>query len=139
MNITLLNALIGLFGQGDYQHMGRRFRRGGGGLEPVEIALLVGGIVAVVAVAVLINRFVAKRQGEGFESKSGLFAELCRGHRISWTERRILKRLAAHHQLAPCQLFLDPARFQPDQIPDDLARYAAHIKALRGHLFSSQE
>ncbi len=136
MNVIWLGSLGTLIGQGGYLHMGRRFQRGAGG-NSGELLVLVLSLVAVVAVAILISRYTARRRAPGFFSNSQLFMDLCREHQLDWTDRRLLKQLAVHHELNPCQLFLEPVRFQ--EVEGDLSRLAPRLSALRAQLFADED
>src|SRR3972149_2045518 len=64
--------------------------------------LIVVGMAAVAAVAVLIWFRITRRPERHFVSNSGarLFRELCQAHGLSHSRRRLLKRLAAARELA---------------------------------------
>lgn len=124
-----------LLAQGDYTDMGRRFRRGGSGVEIGDLLILIACLVGVAVVAVLVTRHFSKRQERGYTSQRALFTELCRSHGLSWTHRRLLKRLAAQHGMSPCELFLEPARFASEHCQGPLAPYAGEIASLKEELF----
>ena len=48
-------------------------------------------------------------------SPNRLFLSLCRAHRIAWSDRWLLWRLAASQRLEdPVRVFLEPERLDPD-------------------------
>jgi hypothetical protein len=136
MMLTLPKLLGVTLGQQGYLNMGRQFKRGGAGLDPGEVLLLVGGLAAIITVAVLISRYFAARQKQGFTSEGALFAELRRAHRLKWAHCRLLKQLAAHHEMKPCELFLDPSRFERAKLQGEIAHRGTELLALQKRLFS---
>lgn len=134
MRILAINVLS-VLAQGDYQHMGRRFRRGGGGADSPEFILLVSALVAIAVTAILVSRIIARRQEQGYESAPALFSELCRAHGLKWNSRRILRKLATFHGITPCQLFVEPDRFAIELQDSKLAKYTAELSQLKNQLF----
>jgi len=66
-----------------------------------------------------------------------LFLVLCRAHRLRWTDRWLLWRLARQHGLAdPAQLFLDPSLLNGRGLPRELQGYAGRLENLRRRLFA---
>ena len=128
-------AMFALLAQGDYMHMGRRFRQGGTGVDTFDFVLLFALLIVIALVLILVARFFANRQDRGFTSQRALFVELCCAHGLNWTSRRLLKRLAEQHQVAPCQLFLEPSRFSQEHCRGPLANYVNEVMALRDELF----
>ena len=55
-----------------------------------------------------------------------LFGQLCAAHRLTRSDRNLLKRLAEHWQLAqPALLFVQPERFAAESLPAELADASA--------------
>jgi hypothetical protein len=55
---------------------------------------------------------------KSYDSPPELFRELCRAHGLSWSTRRLLKRLAAEWQMSsPARLFVEPDRFNAACLP----------------------
>ncbi len=69
-------------------------------------------------------------------SPNRLFLSLCRAHRIAWSDRWLLWRLAASQRLEdPARVFLEPERLDPDAAGPFSARRAARLERLQRKLF----
>jgi hypothetical protein len=70
------------------------------------------------------------------DSHAKLFRELCRAHRLSFANRRRLRRLASARGIAePARLFLEPKHFETAYLPENLQSSADEIRRLRDRLF----
>jgi hypothetical protein len=95
-------------------------------------------IVALVVGFAVVSYRSSQRAKRPFDvdKSTKLFRELCRAHRLSFGNRRLLKRLAAARNLSePTLLFVEPRHFEIGQLPDGLCRYADEIRMLRDCLF----
>jgi len=102
--------------------------------------LIVVGMGVVAAAALLIWSLVARRPPRHFVSNSGarLFRELCHAHGLSFSTRRLLKRLAAARGLTtPAILFVEPQNFDTSSLPANLHPAANELQRLRAQLFGS--
>jgi hypothetical protein len=102
--------------------------------------LIVLGMAAVAAAALLIWFLAARRPPRLFVSNSParLFRELCHAHGLSFSTRRLLKRLAAAQGLAtPAILFVEPKHFDTANLPPDLQSAAKDVQRIRAHLFGT--
>jgi hypothetical protein len=99
--------------------------------------LLLGCVVLFAGFAAAIYR--SSRQGKcEFEADSQvkLFRDLCRAHRLSSRNRRLLRRLASARGVAePARLFIEPKHFEVAQLPETLRASAEQIRRLRNRLF----
>lgn len=129
----------GVLAQGHYVHMGRRFRHGSQGMDATEFTMFVAILVAVGILAIWLSRFLNRKQQPGYTSTRALFGDLCRAHQLKWSSRRLLNRLAAAHEVAPCQLFLEPKRFEPEHLTDGLERYKRDFASLKESLFGDPQ
>jgi hypothetical protein len=101
--------------------------------------LIIAGVAALLAVAMLIWHLVADRSQRRFTSNSPahLFRELSNAHGLSNSSRRLLKRVAAAHQIAsPALLFVQPGYFDTSNLPASLAPNAKELQTLHDQLFS---
>jgi|GEM_PF-2255166 len=107
-------------------------RTGGSEFWPAVVV-----VVAVLALGwLLLSRFLARlRQNQ---RPWGLFFALCRRHRLSWRECRLLWQLARKQTpQMPARIFLEPDSFQPDRLPEHWNEKAAVVEQLRIRLFGS--
>jgi hypothetical protein len=66
-----------------------------------------------------------------------LFLSLCRAHRLSWSQRWLLWRLARARRLKnPAQLFLDPECFRQGGLKGGLGRKAERLRQIGARLFA---
>lgn len=120
------------------EHIAREFQ---GRQTRVESGYLATGllIVASVVVAVWILSKVLERYGgrRPIDSSTLLFLSLCRAHRLRWSERWLLWRIARDQRLKdPARLFLEPERLDPAKMPSALRHRGAELGAILGRLFS---
>ena len=133
-------SLTLIAGQGQFVHMGRRFRRGGSNVDPLDL-LLVLFVCVLIGLAIWgLSRFIAYRERRSFNSQRALFRELCRVHGLEWSGCRLLWQLARGHRMTrPADLFIAPSRFD---LPDDFGSLPAHqdeIDRLRDRLFAAEK
>lgn len=111
----------------------RTNRFSGQGSDFLQLALLAAG-------ATLIVWFVVKigRQVSDFLRASPLilFCQLCRAHRLTWTDWRLLWRIGRLYRLEhPAMIFLEPDRLDPSRLTSALRLHEARIASLREVLF----
>jgi len=127
-----------LAGQARYLQMGRRFRRGGATMEPMQLAILLAVLAALVAIVWLVSRYWSWRTARRAHSPAALFAELCRAHGLNWSNRRLLLALARCHRLSdPNLLFVEPHRFDLANAGGPLGTRQSELSALRDRLFAA--
>jgi hypothetical protein len=105
--------------------------------DPANFAGLLGVVLLLAIFAltlVIIKRWLAWRERPKGGSFPSLFGELCRAHRLSFSERRLLRRLAKAAEVLPlARLFVEPEHFSAET---PLARNEiASLIALRNKLF----
>ena len=67
---------------------------------------------------------------------SHLFGQLCRAHRLDWSQRRLLRRLANSHGLDHAvRLFLEPDRFHSAASKPELEPFRKQLDGLQRQLF----
>jgi hypothetical protein len=106
------------------------------GMEEIVYGLMIlaGIVIAIFFLSAAINH---RRQREGYASPLGLFLNLCRAHKLKWSERWLLWRLARIEQLSePARLFLEPEWFANSSLPGELRQHAAKLKSIRDRLFA---
>jgi len=133
-----LNPIGSLLAQADrFSQMSRAFRGSRSKLDAgdVLVGLLVLGGVALVLWFLWYMNF----RHEGLRKRNGplrLFLELCQAHKLRWSERWLLWRLARAARLRnPAQLFLEPERFHPPGLPGSLRPRANLFGRLQNRLF----
>jgi hypothetical protein len=114
-----------------------RFDHQRAGFGATEWALIIGATFLLVVVA-SISYWRAKRQKAEFLSHnpSRLLAELCRAHRLSRSERWLMRRLASAQGLENgCAIFVEPEYFDSGKRPPMLEPLASELRQLRHKLF----
>jgi hypothetical protein len=115
-----------------------------GGFKPGENQQGVGSVIVVLAVILaflvilgFLARFADRRHKRApSNSPLLLFIALCRAHRLSWSDRLLLWRVARWHRLKhPGRLFLEPDRLDPANLGPDLRRKGHRLQAIQDRLF----
>ena len=100
--------------------------------------VLILGTVTLIVILAVIWQPVSRRRRKDFDydSPPRLFSDLCRAHRLSWANRRLLKQLATARGLAsPAVLFVEPEYFDMTNVPAALKGNVAELRTLRHTLF----
>jgi len=135
--IDCVDTCLFLAGEARYIHLGRRFRRGGGGIECMELVLPIALIACVVGIAWLVSRYLKLREERNADSPQALFAELCQAHGLDRPNQKLLRALANAHRLpSPAQLFVEPERFDVECLGRAFGSRKTRIAALRSSLFA---
>ncbi len=93
------------------------------------------GIVAALFLLAKLFHLCEKRRPTN--SSIRLFLSLCRAHRLRWSERWLLWRVAREQQLKdPGRLFLEPERLDPANLSPVLQLRAARLEGIRSRLFA---
>ncbi|REK23360.1 MAG: hypothetical protein DWQ42_15470 [Planctomycetota bacterium] len=75
-----------------------------------------------------------------FNNPKELFRSLCRAHELDRASRRFLKQLAVHQRLAqPARLFLEPERFEADNLGPGLQSQRDLASELQRRLFATAD
>ena len=102
--------------------------------------IVIGVTVLTIAIIVLwfVSRAMERRARRGrFDSSLGLFLSLAKAHNLGWSERWLLWRLARCHRLKePARLFLEPERFDPDNLTDSLLIKHNRLKLISRRIFA---
>lgn len=100
--------------------------------------------IAEVALAIIVclwamkTYFFLHRERQG-NSPWRLFADLCLAQNLSRRERRILTRLAGHHELdQPAMLFVEPSWWDVPKLGPQWANQKDELNRLKNRLFSSR-
>jgi len=98
------------------------------------IAVVAAGIVLAIWVMTLLVRYRSQRT---IHSPWQLFQDLCAAQGLSHGERSLARQLARDLQLdQPAVLFVEPAWWEHERLPQGLKRQAAVIDKLRRRLFA---
>ncbi|MFZ5833559.1 MAG: hypothetical protein ACOY3P_26020 [Planctomycetota bacterium] len=132
-------ALLGNVDMGRWESMTRGFRHRTSSAGEAYAFLFV-----MLACAVLVWAATQWFNGGGsrrsYSSPWRLFFELCQAHRLSWSRRWLLWRLARSHALKhPARLFLEPEFLRPRSLPPTLRGHAATFAQLEQLLFAESE
>lgn len=110
---------------------GRRAR-----LDTGDIAMAVLGVVVLVLVLWFLSRFANRQQVGGFNGPRRLFWALCKEHKLDWSSRFLLVRLAFAQRLKqPARLFLEPERFNAKNMSASLKGQRAKFVAIQRKIF----
>jgi len=104
----------------------------------VSYELLILVAVTLLVVVTIAWQTISRRRRRDFayDSPPRLFADLCRAHKLNWSNRRLLKHLAAARGLkCPATLFVEPDYFDMTNVPPVLKSSAAELRQLRHRLF----
>ena len=123
----------------DLRSMSEGFRSVGFEDKAFETLVVVGIILAISLTLILVGRHFRRFERlKSYDSPPELFRELCRVHRLDWSSRRLLKRLAAEWEMtSPALLFIEPERFNAARLPADWQDRAERLGQLRQQLFGA--
>jgi len=123
----------------DLRSMSEGFRSVGFDDKAFETLLVTGIIIAISLTLLLVGRHFRRFERlKSYDSPPELFRELCRVHRLDWSSRRLLKRLAAEWEMtSPALLFIEPERFNAARLPADWQSNAEQLNQIRQQLFGS--
>jgi hypothetical protein len=103
---------------------------------PYEVLILAAVTLLVIVTVVWQTISRRRRRDFHYNSPQRLFADLCRVHKLNWSNRRLLKHLAAARGLkSPATLFVEPEHFDMTNVPATLKAAAADLRHLRHKLF----
>lgn len=110
-----VSSQLSVLAQGRIQSLNQAFLSKDG---KTTTALTMIAIAVLVTVTTAIIYWVVKRRSEGtVDSPRKLFAELCRAHRLSFGQRRLLASLAKSLKLDDqCEIFLNSDLWQLDPV-----------------------
>ena len=135
MNHLVFNKTIQLLGAQNYSD---EWARLGHFLDVCSYEVLILATVTLLVIVTIVWQTVARRRQSDFHynSPQRLFADLCRAHQLNWSNRRLLKHLAAARGLeSPATLFVEPEHFDMTNVPAPLKASAADLRQLRRRLF----
>lgn len=99
-------------------------------------------ILAVIVAAVwLLSYLLTLHERRGaYSSPLGLFLSLCKAHRLPWSQRWLLWRVARAQRLHdPARLFLESERLDPTNMDPPLRIRSEELKLLRDRLFAEPD
>lgn len=98
------------------------------------LLILVGIVVGIWVLAKVLERYEKRRP---MNSSLMLFLGLCKAHRLRWTQRWLLWRVARDQQLKdPARLFMEPERLDPSNLRGVLRLRGPQLEAIRSRLFA---
>jgi hypothetical protein len=123
----------------DLRSMSEGFRSVGFEDKAIETLLVTGVLIAICLTLLFIGRYFRRFERlKSYDSPQELFRELCRVHRLDWSSRRLLRRLAAEWEMtSPALLFVEPGRFNAARLPADWQPRATQLERIRQQLFES--
>jgi len=119
------------------QTYSREWERLGNLLNACSYELLILAAVTLLVIGAIIWQTISRRRREfEYDRPPRLFKELCRAHKLTWSNRRLLIQLAAARGLkGAALLFVEPEHFDVTNIPAALKASAAELRRLRHKLF----
>jgi len=121
--------------------MGSGFREKREHFDASDLAIWFCIVLGILAAIACLSRLVARQdKRQLFNSPRALFRNLCRAHALDRPARRLLRQMSRYQKLSqPARLFLEPARFEPENLsPAQQSQFSA-VLALRDHLFAATE
>jgi hypothetical protein len=100
--------------------------------------VLILAAVTLFVIVAIVWQTISRRRSRDFhyDSPPRLFADLCRAHKLNWSNRRLLKHLAAARGLkSPATLFVEPDYFDATNALSVLKASASELRQLRHKLF----
>lgn len=120
-----------------WERLGDGLHRSRGQTQLADL-LPFGIAAAVIGIAVAIVIAIKKRNdfSKPCNDPQKLFRELCRAHKLNRVSQNLLQQLATTFQLdQPAEIFLQPALFNAEHLPQHLQAEAARLQELRQRLF----
>ena len=136
MNSTLLvTNLLAQYSR--WQRLGDRLHRNRGRMDFIEmLPYLIGLVVLCAGIAAVVAYLKYNDFSKPCNDPNRLFRELCRAHGLDRGSRKLLQQLAMQTGLVqPAEVFLTPAVFEVNQLPEQLQRERERVMELRGQLF----
>jgi hypothetical protein len=121
-----------------FRSMGSRFNPKRVRLDGSDLAIWICIIAGVTLVVFVLSKLLSRQERiRRYSSPRGLFRELCKAHGLDRAERRLLMRLANHHQLEhPARMFLEDERFGLESLSGELRGQGSEIVRLHDRLFA---
>ena len=111
-----------------------------GAFDVKDLAVILGVLAILALVAWIAIQCAILIQKHKQKSPVAMFVMLCQAHRIEWTSRWLLWKLAQAHQLQqPAQLFIKPRLFDAQllgRLPPDHRR---RLERMRDRIFAGTE
>jgi hypothetical protein len=114
-----------------------RFDHGKSSFGTTHVLVIVG-IVALLVVAAIVSRVLARRAARTFTSdnQARQFRDLCAAHGLRRSARQLLQQLAVARGVPSAdRLFIEPHHFEVKTLPPELKVSAAELKRLQQTLF----
>ena len=122
-----------------FRDMGSGFRDKRENMNGTDLVLWMLAVVAVFVVIGIVAKIVARRdKRQLYNSPRGLFRQLCKAHGLERGNRALLRKLAHQQGLAqPARLFLEPDRFQAENVGAARLQEQPALDALKQRLFGA--
>ncbi len=112
----------------------QRHSRWESGYVTTGLLVLLGVLLTLWLVSSIWERFDGRHP---IDSSRMLLLSLCKAHGLCWSDRWLLWRVARAWRLKePAQLFLEPERLDPEQLPPALRPRKERLELLRERLFA---
>ncbi|NOY30361.1 MAG: hypothetical protein GXP28_09350 [Planctomycetes bacterium] len=120
-----------------WERLGDGLHRSRGRLDLMEVLpYLIGLLVLGAVVAAVLAYFKYNDLSKPCNDPNRLFRELCRAHGLDRASQKLLWQLASLTKLPqPAEVFLTPAVFEANQLPEQLCAEQERVRELRERLF----
>ncbi len=133
---TLFSPTINLLAQGAVENLGSGFRGNKGTPDWLTFVLVVVVVAAALGVVWMVSRHLSLKESGGYHNHHGLFRELCRAHRLGWSDQRLLATVARQQGVAvPARMFVEPDRFEADRLEDLTEEQRTRVAEIHETLF----
>ena len=119
-------------------YMNRGFKDKAAQFDALDLSVFLAIVVALLVAVWLTSRIVDRIQRKcPYRSPLWLFLGLCRAHRLSWREGRLLWQVARAQRLeSAARLFLEPERLDAAKRLPALTSRTAELESLGRRLFA---
>jgi len=138
MNINIFSAtLLAQFSR--WERLGDGLHRSRGRMDLSDALPYVIGIAILAAIVTAVVMYVKRNDlSKGGYNPQKLFRELSQAHGLDRGSRKVLRQLGETFGFTqPAEVFVTPAAFDPEQLPDELRSKEAKIRELHERLFVS--
>ena len=137
--MTHLADFLLLADESRFDELGYRFRHQSGGFDMKDLIVILGVLAVLALVTWLAIHCAILIRHHKRHSPFALFLTLCRAHRIDWSSRWLLWRLAQAHGLPqPAQLFIEPRLFDVQFLGHLPSHHRRQLEKVSARIFAER-
>ncbi len=135
----MLAAIEKLFAESSpLSDMGSRFQNSADKSRIGQLLILVGVLIAVGVVVAYVARRYTRNQRRGYTSPRALFYELCEAHKLTRSQRKLLRQVSRFLRLRqPALLFVEPDCFDTNRLSELIKERSDELAQLHEKLFGN--